>query len=152
MTVTEFWREYLHFAKLDENTKYYECFYFGWSESMANELLALVLEGKKRATSSCFVTYEKEGSPLPKAGDLSIVTDFAGEPYCVIETTAVTILPFCEMTYEICSREGEDEVLETWRQAHERGFTAEGQELGFEFTPDMPVIFEDFSVVYIKNG
>lgn len=151
MTINDFWREYLEFAHLDENTKYYECFYFGSGEQIANELLALVLEGKKRATSSCLRAYEIEGDPPPKAGDLSIVTDFAGEPYCVIETTAVTILPFCEMTYEICSREGEDEVIETWRQAHERCFTADGQELGFDFTPEMPVVFEDFRVVYKRK-
>ena len=151
MTIAEFWREYLQCARLDENTKYYECFYFGSGEQIANELLALVLEGKKRATSSSLWAYEKGGDPLPKPGDLSIVTDFAGEPYCVIETTAVTILPFCEMSYEICSREGEDEVLETWQRAHESCFAAEGRELGFDFTPEMPVVFEDFEVVYKRR-
>lgn len=151
MTITEFWRGYLQFAGLDENTKYYQCFYFGAREQIANELLALVLEGKKRATSSSLWAYEKEGDPLPKAGDLSVVTDFAGEPYCVIETTAVTVLPFKDMSYEICSREGEDDVLETWQRAHERCFTAEGLELGFEFTPEMPVVFEDFEVVYKRQ-
>ncbi|MPM92276.1 hypothetical protein SDC9_139411 [bioreactor metagenome] len=85
---------------------------------------------------------------MPKRGSLSIVTDWDGNPRCVIETTAVTILPFREFTFEICSREGEDDSLESWQRAHTRFFTEDGKALGYEFSEDMPVVFEDFEVVY----
>lgn len=43
---------------------------------------------------------------------------------------------FKEITYDICKR------------GHIRFFEAEGKELGYTFTEDMPVIFEDFEVIY----
>lgn len=85
---------------------------------------------------------------LPKPGRLSIVTDWAGNPRCGIETTAVTILPLRKMTLELCSREGEDDSLESWRRNHIRFFTEEGKALGYAFLEEMPVAFEDFAVIY----
>ena len=83
-------------------------------------------------------------------GDYSIVTDWAGTPCCILRITAVTVLPFCEMSYGICSREGEYETLESWQRGHRRFFTEEGAELGYEFAEDMPIVFEEFEVVYRK--
>lgn len=146
MTTEQFWKTFLETTGRDPNTKYYECFHFTNEERLANELLELVLAGKKRATSSSQLCYaEGEG---PKPGYLSIVTDWDGTPHCVIETKAVQVIPFNEMTYEICSREGEDECLETWQEGHRHFFLMDCQEMGYEFTEDMPVVFEDFEVVY----
>lgn len=44
--------------------------------------------------------------------------------------------------------EGEDDTLESWRAGHIRFFKEEGNELGYEFSNDMPVVFEDFEIVY----
>ncbi len=148
MDVKTFWRAFLAETGRDENTRYLECFHFCLNEHSANELLALVLEGKKRATASSQYAFAVEHMELPKPGSLSIVTDWAGNPHCVIETTAVTILPFREMTFELCSREGEDDSLESWRRNHIRFFTEDGKALGYEFSEDMPVVFEDFEVIY----
>ena len=150
MTIEEFWLEFLDKTGRDSNTEYYESFHFCMNEKLANELLNLVLAGKKRATSSSLFAYEKEGSRLPQVGDLSIVTDWDGVPRCVIETTAVNTYKFKDITFEICKREGEDECLETWRAGHRHFFSEDGKLLGFEFSEDMPVIFEDFEVVFSK--
>ena len=146
--IEQYWREFLDKTHRDKSLTYFECFSFGWGEEMGDELLALVLQGKKRATASSLLAYQQEGERLPQVGDFSIVTDGKGSPRCVIETTTVTIIPFKDITFDICKREGEDEVLETWQQGHERLFTKEGKELGYEFTWDMQVVFEDFAVVY----
>lgn len=53
-----------------------------------------------------------------------------------------------EMTFDICRREGEDDTLESWREGHINFFTKEGKAMGYQFNDDMPIIFEDFSVVY----
>ena len=146
MTAEQFWQDFLKITGRDPRTKYTDCFYFGLSERLANDLLALVLAGKKRATAGSLYAYTPE--EIPKPGDLSIVTDWDGNPRCVIETKEVRVIPFCEMTFEICSREGEDDTLESWQTGHRRFFTEDGKEMGYEFTEDMPVIFEDFEVVY----
>lgn len=146
--IEAYWQKFLTDTGRDETTKYYDSFHFCMDEKNANELLALVLQGKKTATSSSVYAYEKENEELPKAGDLSIVTDFAGKPHCVIETKTVTVLPFKEMTYEICKREGEDDNLESWQNNHIKFFTEDAAALGYVFDGDMPVIFEDFVVIY----
>lgn len=143
-----YWQEFLLSTGRDPQTVYADCGCFEISEQAANALLELVLAGKKTATSSSLRAYEAEGEPIPRVGDLSIITDWSGEPRCVIETTAVTIIPYCEMTFEICSREGEDDSLESWRRNHDAFFAADAQSTGYEFTPDMPVVFEDFRVIY----
>ena len=147
-TAAAAWHRFLADTGRAADTPCFECFHFCNTESAANELLALVLCGKKRATASLKACYDAEDGPFPAAGDLSLVTDFAGTPACVIETVAVTVLPFCEMTYEICSREGEDDVLETWRQNHRHYFSQECAELGLSFSEQMDVVFEDFEIVY----
>lgn len=148
MDVKAFWSAFLEETKRDADTQYLECFHFDLNERSANNLLALVLAGKKRATASSLYAFAAEKMELPKPESLSIVTDWAGVPRCVIETTAVTILPFREVTFELCSHEGEDDSLESWQQGHTRFFTEDGKALGYEFSEDMPVVFEDFAVVY----
>ena len=146
--IIEFWNTFLKETNRDANLKYYDCFYFGHTEELANELLKLVLKGNKKATSSSRYAFEIEKQSLPRVGDFNIVTDWDGLPYCVIETTNVIVLPFKEMTYDICKREGEDDNLESWQKGHIKFFTEDGKETGYTFTEDMPIVFEDFEVVY----
>lgn len=143
-----FWKQFLMKTGRNENSKYLDVFHFELTEKFANELLRLVLIGQKKATASSLLSYEMEGERLPVVGDLSIVTDWEGVPKCVIETTVITIIPFSDITYDICKREGEDDTLESWRTGHIHFFKEEGKELGYEFTENMPVVFEDFEVVY----
>ena len=146
--VSQYWQNFLKETNRNTNEKYYECFYFCHTETLANSLLQLVLDGKKKATSSSLLSYQARHEPLPQVGSLSIVTDFAGNPRCVIETKSVTILPFKDMTFDLCKREGEDDTLESWQQGHIHFFTIDAAQNNFEFTWDMPVVFEDFEVVY----
>ena len=148
MTTNDFWQKFLAFANLPSDTAYYDCFYFGHTEELAAELSELVLTGKKKATASSLPAIEFENGKIPQVGDYNIVTDFKGEPQCIIRTTDVTIMPFNELTYDIVKREGEDDSLESWQEGHRRAFEADGREAGFKFTETMPVVFEDFEVVF----
>lgn len=146
--VDEFWQDFLQQTNRGADTPYLEAFYFGSNEASAEGLLQLVLSGKKTATCSSRILYEKLGEEVPRPGSLSIVTDWAGVPYCVIETTNVLEMRFREMTYEICHREGEDADLASWRKNHIEFFSWEGAKFGYEFSEELPIVFEDFEVVY----
>ena len=152
VAINEFWQNFLTATGKDSATTYLEAFHFDLSETIANDLLALVLAGVKKATAGSLLAYHLSGERIPQPGDYRIITDWAGNPHCVIETTRVTILPFDEITYDICKREGEDDNLASWQKSHRRFFTEEGKALGYEFTEKMPVVFEDFEVVYPKNS
>ncbi len=117
-------------------------FAFGDSEEMADRLAALVIAGKKTATASAgWVTDE----PIPRVGDLSIVTRLNGEPLCVIETTALETRPFDQVDADFAEAEGEgDLTLAWWRKAHWDFWTRELAPLGRAPTNTMPVVMERF--------
>lgn len=148
MIIEEFWKSFIDKNKLPCSTSYISSLHFELTEKWANELLRLVLIGQKKATSSAYISFELENERVPEAGDYSIVTDWLGVPRCVIKTTAVKVLPYKDITLEICSREGEDDSLESWRKGHERFFIEDGKELGYKFSDELLVLFEDFEVVF----
>ena len=66
--------------------------------ALADELLGLVLDGTKTATSSLQWYYDEGGETMPAVGDLSIVLDSTGRPRALIRTTEVEIRPFEEIS------------------------------------------------------
>jgi len=151
MSVRTFWDSFLESKNLSKDTEYFEAFHFHFEEKWANELLRLVLIGQKKATASSLLVYKIQGSNPPKVGDYSIVTNFASEPKCVIQTKSVRVIPFKDMTFDICKLEGEDDNLESWIIGHTRFFSHEGKKMGYVFSEDMPVVFEEFEVVYKED-
>ncbi len=85
---------------------------------------------------------------IPQVGDVSIVTDYQGNPACIIETTAVQRMKFHEMTEDICQREGEDDTLASWQKSHRAFFTERSKHLSTTFSDDSELLFEDFVVIY----
>lgn len=146
--ITKFWQEFLTANQLEATTSYYEAFAFGSTASSATTLARLVLSGKKTATSSALRAYQTAQEQPPQVGNYSIVTDWDDNPRAVIKTTKVTVIPFNEMTYEICKKEGEDTALESWVANHREFFTKDSQNQGYQFTDDMPVFFEEFILVW----
>jgi uncharacterized protein YhfF len=144
-----FWEAFRATVAVDPTPRFYEAFYFADSEQLANELAGLVLAGTKRATAGLLWSFEAEKRPPPALGDLSVVTDWQGKPQCVIETRAVAIVPFEEVTAEFAATEGEgDKSLQYWRAAHWSYFCRECQRIGREPDPHMPIVCEEFAVVY----
>ncbi len=149
-SVPAMWEKYLD-SLGDSPTgtaKRYTAWHFTNNEPGANELAALVLAGVKRATASTLWAY-KGDEPVPAPGDLSLITDWVGRAQCIIQTTRVAIVPFAAVGAEFARTEGEgDGSLDYWRQVHTEYFAAECARLGREFTPKMPVVCEEFTVVY----
>jgi uncharacterized protein YhfF len=115
-------------------------FAFGDSAALANELLGLVLEGKKTATCST------EDEPnISKPGERWIVLDGQGDPKCVIETIEVTFRNYTEVDATFAFDEGEgDRSLAYWREAHRQYFERAGK-----FSENMMLMCERFRLVEI---
>lgn len=112
-------------------------------------LARLVLTGVKTATASAHPLYAKENEPLPEAGEYSVILNGRKEAVCVIRTDRVTVIPYREVDAEQARREGEgDRSLLYWQQVHERFFREEMAASGLIFTEDMPVVCEEFHVVW----
>lgn len=146
--IEKYWNDFINYSTIDSTKEYADVFYFGSHESSANQLLNLVLSGKKTATCSSLEAYKIQGEPLPKLEDYCIITNWQGEPKGIIKTINIEKMKFEDMTFDICKREGEDKTLESWQNNHIYFFKAEGEQLGYEFSWDMEIIFEDFELVY----
>ncbi|WP_175953970.1 ASCH domain-containing protein [Schaalia sp. Marseille-Q2122] len=119
-SIESFWqRARLEHPELPEEPA--EAWAFGATPEMADELLVLVLAGIKTGTASSLWDYQAEGEALPHVGQLNIILDGVGVPCAIVETTAVDIVPFNEVSAEHAFAEGEgDRSLEYWRMEHER--------------------------------
>ncbi len=111
-----------------------------------------MLDGTKTATASSLWDYEATGEPVPAVDSYSILLDGQGRPVAVIQTTAISIVPFDAVTESHAYREGEgDRTLEYWRESHERYWRAHSENArGFE--PDMPVVCEGFRLIYAASS
>ena len=146
-----FWSRFKTMHGQASDDRFYEAFQFGDTPSLADELSKLVLAGRKRATASSAWTFQSRGMRPPQAGDLSIVTDSTGKPLCVIQTTAVAVLPFLEVSAEFAAAEGErDGSLAAWREDHAVFFARECGRIGRQFNHRMPVVCERFDLIYTE--
>ncbi len=79
-----------------------DAFVSAWAfGSDPDHLLDLVKQGKKTATCSGHLFYEKEQEPLPKAGQYAVILDSQEEPKAIIEITHVDVMPMNEVPYHL---------------------------------------------------
>jgi sugar transferase EpsL len=145
----EFWQAYCRqVPEIDPNTAY-QVWYFGDNRALADELLCLVLAGKKTATTSLGWSNEANPEEAPLLGGYSVITDFDGAPRCILQTTEIRSMPYDQVDPQFAADEGEGDLsLEYWRQAHWSFFSRCCAELGRQPVFDMPVVCERFRLVY----
>jgi uncharacterized protein YhfF len=146
-----YWQKYL--ATLPPDSPYHAKSYsrggYGDSPELANELIQLILMGKKTATCGAVWEWESDDKPLPRVGDIWVEVDGSGSPVCITETTEVNIRNYNEVDADFARAEGEGDLsLEFWRQAHKNYFSRLLRKIGKEFSEDMPLVCERFIVIY----
>jgi uncharacterized protein YhfF len=116
-----------------------------------DELIQLVLEGKKTATCGSLWEYEYEGEQIPKVGDVWVELNGSENPVCITETVEVTLRNYNEVDAEFAHDEGEgDQSLKYWRKAHKNFFSRTLPKIGKEFSEEMPLVCEKFKVIYVQ--
>jgi uncharacterized protein YhfF len=117
---------------------------FGDGPELADELLALILAGRKTAT--CWSA--TEGEKGTQVGKRWVVLDGASRPRAVLETMEFTQSRFHEVDAAFAYEEGEDDrTLVAWRVAHEEYFTRNKC-----FAPDMLLYCERFRLIEILDA
>lgn len=123
--------------------------FFGDSPEMADELLALVLAGTKRATAGTVRDFEREGQPLPRIGGYWIACDGRGRPGAVLQTVELRLGVLDSVDDAFAWDEGEgDRTRDDWLAGHRRFFTRSWAAHGERFGPEALVVFERFVVVW----
>jgi uncharacterized protein YhfF len=147
-SVIQLWEEYKQINK--EAPDSYEAWAFGDSKELADRLAKWVVEGRKTATASNYMLYELENEQLPHVGLHNIILDGDGIAVAIIETVAVEVVPFDEVTEEHAYQEG-DRSLHDWRDAHESFFRRGMEGLDIEFHYKIPVVCEQFKLVHRRS-
>jgi uncharacterized protein YhfF len=120
---------------------------------MRDRLIAAVLSGQKTASSSLLADWQREGEPLPVAGQHRVVIDSAERPVAIIEIAEVEVIALGDADLRLAIEEGEGFAsVAQWREAHERfwsgssGDSVEG--VGAPALSDQtPIVVERFELV-----
>ena len=122
---------------------------FGDGPALADELIALVLAGRKRATATLVAELELADEAPPAVGDHWVMCDGAGAPRCVLRTTSVDAVRFDAVDEDFARAEGEDDgSLVAWRAGHRAYWERVSARTGVPFDGSSVVLAERFTVVW----
>lgn len=144
MTSEEYWLNFLQKKELPQSTPYGGELGFDTMSENSTELLALILCGKKTAFFSALPAFEIDAEPLPKIGLYYVLCDSLDQPKGIIKTENVSILPYSAVTWEMAKKEGEDSSMLEWTARRDEFFEDDADFMGYDFGPNMPVVFEEF--------
>ena len=143
--ITDYWNRFQKEKGI--KSQFVNAWSFGDNPQLADELLELVLAGRKTGTATLVIELEREGEKMPEVGDHNIILDGKGKPAAIIRTTSVEIKPFNEVDEAYAYSEGEDDrTLESWKREHWKYWTRKSQKLGFTMKEDPLVICENFAL------
>ncbi len=126
-----------------------ESWYFCDNEKDAKECAELVCQSVKKATSTSLWWFELHNEPLPKVGNIYIVTDWYGIAKAIIRTTKVEQIPFNQITEEYAAIEGEgDKSLAYWKKVHWDYYTREMEVEEEKPSEDMIIVCEQFETIW----
>lgn len=120
---------------------------FGDGAALADDLLALVLAGTKRATADLVHHHVMDAEPLPRIGGHWVVCDSAGTPRCVLRTVELRVGILTSVDDAFAWDEG-DRTRTSWLENHESYFRRGLAARGVEWSDDLEVVFERFRVVW----
>jgi uncharacterized protein YhfF len=122
---------------------------FGDSDALADELLAFVIDGPKRATAALVEDFLVEGEELPRIGSHWIACDGSGQPRVVIRSTELRVATFLDVDEAFANDEGEFErTLESWRDNHRRYWERTCAARGATWSERDEIVLERFKVVW----
>lgn len=143
----DFWQAFLEESGTPENSYCNRCTYFGSDEAESVSVMEQLLRGEKRAISHCVPYYIVTRSPMPRVGDYTMVTDFYGNPGCIVKCTEVVIDPVGAISEEIAVLEAQGD-LSLWQQRKRQEFQALSEKSRFHYHDDLPVLMELVERVY----
>jgi uncharacterized protein YhfF len=145
--VEAFWNAYR--GARDVPQQDYDVCRFGSSPEMGDELLALMLEGPKRATAYLLRDVEVGGEKMSRVGGHVVVLDGAERPRAIWRTRTVDVKPLDQVDSAFAWDEGEgDRTRADWLAMHVRYFAARAKAEGFTFDKSMQAVFERFTLVW----
>lgn len=117
----KFWIDFKQENPIFKNITFGAAWSFGNTKELADELAVLVLIGRKTATASAFIQYEKHKKPLPKVNPrvFDILLNGEQKPVAILQNTTVYVTTFDAVSEDHAYKEGEgDKSLNYWKKVH----------------------------------
>ncbi len=145
--IAAFWQEFRRARGVPEQD--YDVCRMGDGPGMADELLALILTGPKRATACLLRDVEAGGEVMARIGGHVVVLDGKDQPRAIWRTRTVEVKPLERVDDAYAWDEGEgDRTREDWLAMHVGYFTRRARKEGYAFDESMPAVFERFTLVW----
>lgn len=144
----DFWQAFLEETGTPETTVLENYTYFGGSEEESVRVLEQLLSGEKTAISHCIPAYLTKKQRMPREDDYTMVTDFYGNPCCILHTTGVTIAPMPELPEELMQADVPGCTREDWLRDRAAEYEKLAEKGGFHFHSEIPVLMETVELVY----
>ena len=144
----EYWANFLKNTNRDLEDKCSGDLCFEGKGFVQSQINSIVLAGQKQAFFTTLVTFTIDDEPLPISGELYILVDNQNKPLCVLEIESVNIIPFNEVTFEMVKKEGECATMGEWKEKMQEYIEDEAHVLGFEYAPDIKLVYQTFKVIY----
>lgn len=144
----DFWQVFLEETGTEPTNLVSRYTYFGTDEEESVTALEQLLSGEKTALSHCVPDYLTTKRPMPRIGDYTMVTDFYGNPCCIVRAVDVTIAPLPEIPEALIQAECPGMDRETWLLKKQEEYEALAKRGGFHFHAENPVLMEQVQVVY----
>ena len=103
-----------------------------------DKLIKLVLDGKKKATTSLY-----EIDSISNKGDLSVIKYSNNTSACMVKIEDVIVTEFDNITWDLAKLEGESSSLRKWQETHIKYFKS----IDKKFNNKTRIIFEIFKVI-----
>ena len=147
----DFWSAFLEQTGAPENTILTGWTYFGNSEEASVAALGQLRRGEKTAVGHCIPAYIAARQRMPRVGDYTLVTDFYGNPGCILLTRDVVIDPLPAIPPALRQKERPELTPEQWLEEKQREFRALAEQQGFHYHAELPILLELVKMVY-PNG
>jgi uncharacterized protein YhfF len=145
--VVAFWEDFRRARGVPQQD--YDVCRMGDGPEMADELLARILTGPKRATACLLRDVEQGGEMMARVGGHVVVLDGNDRPRAIWRTKTVDVKPLNQVDDAFAWDEGEGERTRVdWLAMHVRYFGRRARSEDFTFYETMSAVFERFIVVW----
>jgi len=146
----KYWQDFIRSLVDKESVpNSYAIYQFSNRKQLADELAELVRTGIKTATSTLLWELECDGEPMPKAGDFAVVTNWEGDPRCILEILEVELKSFSEVDEQFAYDYGEGErTLAWWRKEMMQYYNKICKRIDKTPSENMSLVCERFRVLY----
>jgi len=122
---------------------------FGTKGEFRDELIALILQGKKKATTGTLEwDYQANSEPIEFVGEKLAVLNNDGEQVATIQVTRVDVVRFADVPDEFALAEGEGDLSgDEFRKGHMRYWT----KLGLTINEDTEIVLLYFDLIPTSN-